>query len=101
MFFFGVDYYPEHWPEARWPDDARLMAEAGFNTVRLAEFAWSRLEPQEGQFDFAWLDRAIDVLAAHNMRVVLGTPTASAPPWLMSHHPEFFLMRQDGRKASF
>ncbi|MCB0049766.1 MAG: beta-galactosidase, partial [Caldilinea sp.] len=56
MFRFGVDYYPEHWPEARWETDARLMQEAGFNTVRLAEFAWSRLEPEPGRFDFDWLD---------------------------------------------
>jgi beta-galactosidase len=62
MFRFGADYYPEHWPEERWPEDARLMAEAGFNVVRLAEFAWSCLEPSDGQFDFGWLDRAIDVL---------------------------------------
>ena len=59
MFYFGVDYYPEHWPEERWPEDARLMAEAGLNVVRLAEFAWSRMESQEGVYDFDWLDRAI------------------------------------------
>ena len=46
MFYFGADYYPEHWTEERWPEDARLMAEAGFNVVRLAEFAWSKLEPR-------------------------------------------------------
>jgi hypothetical protein len=59
MLYFGVDYYPEHWPEERWQEDARLMAEASFNVVRLAEFAWSKLEPKEGHYDFAWLDRAI------------------------------------------
>ena len=62
-FPYGADYYPEHWPEERWPEDARLMAEAGFNIVRLAEFAWSRLEPQEGVFDFTWLDRVIGLLS--------------------------------------
>ena len=62
-FNFGVDYYPEHWPEDRWATDARLMREAGINVVRLAEFAWARLEPVEGQFDFSWLDRAIETLA--------------------------------------
>ena len=61
MFYFGVDYYPEHWPEERWPEDACLMAEAGFNVVRLAEFAWSKLEPYEGHYDFDWLDRAISL----------------------------------------
>ena len=52
MFYFGVDYYPEHWPKERWPEDARLMASAGVNLVRLAEFAWSFLEPSPNRFDF-------------------------------------------------
>src|SRR5215212_6049719 len=90
MFTFGVDYYPEHWPEARWSVDAQLMAEAGFNTVRLAEFAWSRLEPQPGVFDFAWLVRAI-----------LGTPTASPPPWLMQAQPDLFRVDEQGRRLTF
>ena len=101
MFYFGVDYYPEHWPQERWSEDARLMAEAGFNVVRLAEFAWSRMEPQEGEYDFDWLDRAISVLAFHDIRVILGTPTASPPPWLMTKHPEVFLVREDGQRVTF
>jgi beta-galactosidase len=101
MFHFGVDYYPEHWPEERWSEDARLMAEAGLNVVRLAEFAWSRMEPQEGQYDFRWLDRAISILAVHDIRVVLGTPTASPPPWLMTKHHDAFLVREDGRRTTF
>ena len=68
MFYFGVDYYPEQWPEARWTVDARLMDEAGFNVVRLAEFAWAAMEPQAGRFDFAWLDRAIALLAEHGIQ---------------------------------
>ncbi|CAA9367249.1 MAG: GH42, partial [uncultured Chloroflexia bacterium] len=90
-FPFGVDYYPEHWPEARWATDAQMMREIGINTVRLAEFAWSRLEPHEGRFDFTWLDRAIDLLAKHDIRVILGTPTASAPPWVMNKDKTLFL----------
>ncbi|MBM4464490.1 MAG: beta-galactosidase [Chloroflexi bacterium] len=101
MFYFGVDYYPEHWPEERWPEDARLMAEAGFNVVRLAEFAWSRMEPKQGQYDFDWLDRAIDILTSHDIRVVLGTPTASPPPWLMARHPDSFRVREDGQRVTF
>jgi beta-galactosidase len=101
MFHFGVDYYPEHWPEDRWPEDARLMAEAGFNVVRLAEFAWAKMEPQQGQYDFDWLDRAIAILASHDIRVVLGTPTASPPPWLMAQSPDLFRVREDGRRVTF
>lgn len=101
MVRYGVDYYPEHWPEERWHQDARLMQEAGFNTVRLAEFAWSRMEPQAGHYDFAWLDRAIDVLAQHDLDIVLGTPTASPPPWLMAAHPDVFIVWPDGVRATY
>src|SRR5260221_5290238 len=101
MFNFGVDYYPEQWPEDRWPEDTRLMAEAGFNVVRLAEFAWSKMEPRDGQFDFDWLDRAISVLAAQGMCMVLGTPTASPPPWMMRAHPDLFRVREDGVRVTY
>jgi beta-galactosidase len=101
MFRFGVDYYPEHWPEARWAQDARDMRAAGFNTVRLAELAWSRLEPRPNAYNFAWLDRAIDVLHAAGIEVVLGTPTASPPPWVMQLFPDAFLVMKDGRAKTY
>jgi beta-galactosidase len=101
MFYFGVDYYPEQWPEERWSIDAQLMKEACFNVARLAEFAWSKMEPSEGNYDFDWLDRAIDILHAHGMQIVLGTPTASAPPWLMKKNPELFRVREDGQRVTF
>jgi beta-galactosidase len=101
VFRFGVDYYPEQWPESRWEKDARLMREAGFNVVRLAEFAWSRMEPREGQFDFAWLDASIDVLHAHGIDVVLGTPTASPPVWVMRKYPDAYRVLEDGRRVTF
>jgi beta-galactosidase len=100
VFYFGVDYYPEHWPEERWAEDARLMQEAGMNVVRLAEFAWSKMEPREGQFDFDWLDRAIGVLAEKGIKIVLGTPTASPPPWIMTN-PELFTVNEDGVRSTY
>ncbi len=99
-FYFGADYYPEHWPESRWAEDARLMQEAGFNVARLAEFAWSRMEPSKGQFDFAWLDRAIALLADHGIKTVLGTPTASPPPWVMAG-PDFFIVNENGVRRTY
>lgn len=90
----GVDYYPEHWPESRWEEDARLMREAGFSVVRLAEFAWSRLEPRENDFRFDWLDRAMAVLYKNGISAVLGTPTAAPPAWLVEKYPDV-LMRDD------
>jgi beta-galactosidase len=101
MFYFGVDYYPEQWPEERWPEDARLMAEAGINLVRLAEFAWSFLEPHPGRFDFDWLDRALDVLQAHGIRAVLGTPTASPPPWVMAMLPDAYRVLESGQRQTY
>lgn len=82
----GVDYYPEQWPESRWPVDARLMAGLGLSYVRIGEFAWSLLEPEEGRFDFGWLERAIAALQTEGLGVILGTPTAAPPPWLTSNY---------------
>jgi beta-galactosidase len=100
-FAFGVDYYPEHWPSSRWALDAKLMQEAGMNVVRLAEFAWARLEPKQGLYDFAWLDEAIDILADRGLKVILGTPTASPPPWLMAKDPTLFRVDEQGRRLSY
>ena len=97
----GVDYYPEHWPESRWPIDARLMAEAGISVVRLAEFAWSRMEPKENKFDFKWLDKAIGILAKEGIQVVLGTPTASPPAWLMAKYPDTYSRDEYGHIHGF
>jgi beta-galactosidase len=101
MLTFGVDYYPEQWPEERWPEDVRLMKEAGFNLARLAEFAWSKLEPEENRFQFEWLDLAIDLLAEHGISIILGTPTASPPAWVISRLPDLCRVRADGMRVTY
>ena len=78
----GVCYYPEHWPEAVWQEDAQRMQAVGIKYVRIGEFAWSRVEPKPGEFDWGWMDRAIDTLHKYDLKVVLGTPTATPPKWL-------------------
>ncbi|WP_240499984.1 beta-galactosidase [Sphingomonas montana] len=98
-FAFGTAWYPEQWPEARWDVDLALMKAAGFNTVRIAEFAWSRMEPAEGQFDFAWLDRAIAAATKAGMVVVLGTPTAAPPAWMSQRYPDILRVDEEGRRA--
>lgn len=65
----GVDYYPEHWDKALWEEDASLMKKTGVSVVRLAEFAWSRLEPREGEFDFSWLDEVIELFSSRILRL--------------------------------
>ncbi len=98
---FGAAYYPEHWPEQRWPEDIRLMREAGLNVARLAEFAWSTLEPKAGEFDFEWLDRAIQLLADNGIFSVLGTPTAAPPAWLVQENPDLLAVDENGRRVQF
>jgi beta-galactosidase len=95
-FIYGADYYPEAWDETQWEKDATLMQAAGINFVRMGEFAWVKMEPQEGRFDFAWLDRALKVLNAHGIRAILGTPTASPPAWLYAKYPAIAAMDANG-----
>jgi beta-galactosidase len=101
MYRFGVDYYPEHWPRGRWERDAQLMQEAGINTVRMAEFAWSLLEPSDGVYDFQWLDDALEILSHHGIQAILGTPTASPPPWLMALLPSAYRVRLSRQRAQY
>src|SRR5689334_9618525 len=94
----GVCYYPEHWPRSLWAQDAQRMRALGLSYVRIGEFAWSRLEPSPGVWRFEWLDEAIAVLGAAGLRVVLGTPTATPPKWLIDRHPDILpLDPQTGR----
>ena len=74
-------------PEARWEQDAELMVAAGINVVRMGEFSWGICEPEEGKYDFAWLQRVMDVMEKAGIKVVLGTPTAAPPMWLAQKHP--------------
>jgi beta-galactosidase len=97
----GVCYYPEHWPESWWAEDARRMREVGISFVRIGEFAWSRLEPKRGQFDWGWLDRAMAVLGDAGLKIVLGTPTATPPKWLMDEYPEIAPVDIDGKPRGF
>jgi beta-galactosidase len=95
----GASWYPEQWPEQRWEADLELMQQAHMHVVRVGEFAWSTMEPSEGRFEFAWLDRAIALAAKHHIAIVLGTPTASPPAWLTSKYPETLRVDEDGRRA--
>jgi beta-galactosidase len=97
----GVCYYPEQWPEAWWADDAKRMVAMGIRYVRVGEFAWSRLEPEPGKLTFDWLHRAIAVLGAAGLKVVMCTPTATPPKWLMDRHPDIAPVDAEGRIRGF
>lgn len=84
----GVCYYPEHWPREVWATQAATMRDGGIRLVRIAEFAWSRIEPSPGHFDWGWLDEAIEILAAADLDIIMCTPTACPPLWLIERHPE-------------
>jgi beta-galactosidase len=99
--YFGVDYYPEHWEERRWGDDLRTMKEMRFNIVRVGEFAWSRFEPEEGKYNFAWLDRFLSLCAAQELEVMLGVPARNVPAWLMAKDPTAAIQAAEGHRESF
>ncbi len=94
----GTAWYPEQWPESRWDADLALMQQAGIHMVRVGEFAWSRMEPTEGQYDLDWLDHAIAAAAKHGIVTVIGTPSAAPPAWLTQKYPETLRTMEDGRK---
>ena len=92
----GAYYYPEHWDESQWERDLKQMHELGFEFTHFAEFAWAQLEPQEGVYDFSWLDRAVALAAKYDLKVVMCTSTATPPVWLSRKYPEILLKSEDG-----
>lgn len=97
----GVCYYPEHWPRERWAEDAQRMRALGLTYVRIGEFAWSRIEPDPGRFTWEWLDEAIETLGNAGLKIVLGTPTATPPKWLVDQHPEILAHDAQGHPRKF
>lgn len=98
---YGGDYNAEQWPESVWQEDVELMAEAGVNLVSIGMFSWVLMEPREGEFDFSWLDRLIELLHANGIRVALGTPTASPPAWFFKKHPDARHVTRGGKVLGF
>lgn len=99
MITIGMDYYPEQWDESLWEADIAEMADLGVNVVRIGEFAWCRMEPSDGLFEFEWLDEVIKKIASHGMQIILGTPTNCPPMWLIDSHPEILQCERDGRRT--
>ena len=97
----GTCYYPEHWPEETWQQDAKRMKALGLTWVRIGEFAWSRIEPRDGQLELDWLDRSIDILGNAGLQVVLGTPTPTPPKWLIDKYDDVLQVDEQNRVRKF
>ena len=97
----GVCYFPEHWPRDEWETQVAEMAEAGIEYVRMAEFAWNRMEPEPGTYEFEWLEEAVELVGEQGMKAVLCTPTATPPKWLVDEYPGIRQERPDGTPLEF
>ncbi|MGW1817519.1 beta-galactosidase [Streptomyces sp. NPDC002125] len=97
---YGGDYNPEQWPREVWREDIALMKEAGVSLVTVGVFAWGLLEPDEGTYDFAWLDSVLGLLHGAGIAVDLATPTAAPPSWLLGKHPDILPVRADGTRLA-
>jgi beta-galactosidase len=93
---FGGDYNPEQWDKEVWAEDDELMRRARVNLATVGVFSWALMEPEEGRYDFAWLDAHLDRLHAGGVAVDLATPTASPPPWFTKSHPDALPVTADG-----
>lgn len=93
----GSYYYPEQWPKKDWERDIKKMAEVGFEFTHFGEFAWSFIEPEEGKFDFRWLDEAVELAHKNNVKVIMCTSTPTPPAWMAEKHPEILMVNKFGR----
>ncbi|HVE68810.1 MAG TPA: beta-galactosidase, partial [Solirubrobacteraceae bacterium] len=98
---YGVSYYHEYMPYERLDKDVEMMRAAGVNVVRMGESSWGLWEPEEGRFEFAWMDRVVDRMHRAGIKVVMGTPTYSVPAWLHRKHPEILVTRLGGARAAY
>ena len=99
--WLGVDYYPEQWDASLLEQDLDTIVELGCNVIRIAEFSWHLMEKQEGQYDFSFFDRVIEKAKERNLKVIMGTPTATIPAWLAKKHPDILSEFESGKKRAF
>ena len=93
---YGAAYYHEYMPYERLDTDVAMMKAAGLNVVRMGESTWSLWEPEDGHFEYAWMDRVVDAMGKAGIKVILGTPTYSIPAWMAHQHPEILAQRLNG-----
>lgn len=95
-FVLGTCYYPEHWKEEVWKEDLERMLATGIEVIRVAEFAWSKIEPTEGNFTYEFFDHFLDVVEETQMKVIFCTPSATPPAWLTDKYPEVLNVSKEG-----
>jgi beta-galactosidase len=98
---YGVAYYPEYMPYERLDTDVALMKQAGINVVRVGESSWGLWEPEDGHFEFAWMDRVVERMQHAGIKVIMGTPTYSIPAWMYKKHPEIVVTHLDGHTVGY
>ena len=98
---YGAAYYTEYMPYDRLDRDVQLMQQAGISVVRMGESSWGLWEPEDGRFEYAWMDRVIGRMQKAGIKVILGTPTYSVPAWMYKEHPEIFITRFGGQTITF
>ena len=97
----GTCYYPEHWPQTQWQEDAKRMVDLGLSIVRVGEFAWSRFEPSPEELQFDWMDQAVETLGSQGLQVVMCTPTATPPRWMVDKYPDMLAVDENGHQRKF
>ena len=98
---YGVAYYHEYMPYDRLDQDVEMMKEAGINVVRMGESTWSLWEPEDGRFEYAWMDRVVDAMQKAGIKVILGTPTYNVPAWMAHQHPEILGRQLGGQQNTY
>lgn len=96
-FLYGACIYPEVWSTNTNLHDMKHMKDIGFNTVRVGEFFWNKLEPEEGKYDMRYLTNLLNELQENNLKVILGIPSPTPPRWFSLHYPEARIVEKDGQ----
>ena len=94
--YIGTNYHPHDWPPERWAQDLDMMAQRGFNVVRLGHLCWDSFEPEEGVYTFSWMDRVMELCQERGIGVFLDIPTRPAPTWLHEKYPSIDIVDREG-----